>query len=71
MNSLPFAELDTTMTTARPDHAEMTNDDLICAVMGNDNATATELELAQRLDAAMTEIGMLTAEQGSTGQVQH
>lgn len=68
MTSHTLTELDTTMTTA---HVEMTNDDLICAVMSDDNATATELELAQRLDAALTEISMLTAQPGKAGQVQH
>lgn len=64
MTSHTLTELDTTTTTA---HVKMTNDDLICAVMGDDNATATELELAQRLDAALTEISM----QNRAGQVQH
>lgn len=64
MNHISRTELDTTTTTAQ---VEMTNDDLICAVMGDDNATAIELELAQRLDAALTEISM----QDRAGQVQH
>jgi hypothetical protein len=71
MHNLTHAELDTALTTTQPDHTAMTNDDLICAVMGNDNATATELELAQRLELALNEITMLTAERGSVGQVQH
>lgn len=69
MNSQPFSELDTTITTASADHAGMTNDDLICAVMSDDNATATEIELAQRLDSALVEICLLTRD--SSGQVQH
>lgn len=64
MTSHTLTELATTTTTA---HVEMTNDDLICAVMSDDNATAVELELAQRLDAALTEISM----QDRAGQVQH
>lgn len=64
-----LTELGATMTTAHPDRAAMTDEDLICAVMGNDNATATELELAQRLDSALVEISLLTRD--STGQVQH
>ena len=71
MHNLTHAELDTALTTAQPDQTGMTNDDLICAVMGNDTATATELELAQRLELALTEISMLTAERGRAGQVQH
>ena len=66
-----LAELDTAMTAAHPDHTGMTNDDLICAVMGNDNATATELELAERLEYALIEIGLLVDDLGDAGQVQH
>lgn len=66
MQNLTLADIESIMATAHTDHTGMTNDDLICAVMGNDNATATELELAQRLESALTEISTLTA-----GQVQH
>jgi hypothetical protein len=71
MNDITIAELETAMTAAHPGHTGMANDDLICAVMGNDNATALELELAQRLSFAMAEIDTLIAELTSAEQVQH
>jgi hypothetical protein len=71
MNDITLAELETAMETGYPDCAGMTNDDLICAVMGNDSATAVELELAERLNSAMGEIDALVKESGSAGQVQH
>jgi predicted transcriptional regulator len=71
MNDLALAELETVMTTGYPDFAAMTNDELICTVMGNDIATAVELELAERLDRAVSEIDQLVKELGHAGQVQH
>jgi len=44
---------------------ELSNDVLCAYAMGDENATELEIELAQRLNAAITEIGILVKDLAS------